>query len=243
MDKSQKIRLQKLIANRGLCSRRKAEERIREGEVQVNGKVAQIGQKVDSCKDHISLGGKPIGPTAPPRRVLILNKPKGIICSNDDPFHKRNVFGLLPNKYRKERLFCVGRLDKDSEGLIILTNDGALANRIAHPSHNVVKRYRVTLNKRFDSKLIPKLLAGVKYEGELLKVDRVVPLVKDSDNVRSIEVDLKHGRKREIRRLFESLHYQVKRLIRFQIGSLALSGLPAGAVRSLAEREIKMLWH
>jgi len=243
VNKSEKVRLQKVIANRGLCSRRKAEERIRQGEVWVNGKIAYIGQKVDACKDHIFVGKKPILPTAPKRQVLVLNKPKGFICSNNDPFHKENIFGLLPYKYRRERLFCVGRLDKDSEGLVILTNDGELAHHIMHPSHRVIKRYRVTLNKHFDIKLIPKLLTGVHSDGEWLKVDRVIPPTRSSNDVRTLEVVLSHGRKRELRRLFEAFQYRVKRLTRFQIGRIGMNRLPSGAVRSLSEHEIKQLWH
>lgn len=244
LNKSEKVRVQKVIANQGLCSRRKAEEWIREGEVWVNGKIAHIGQKVDVCKDHIFVGKKPVLSTTLQRRVLILNKPKGVICSNEDPFHKQNIFGLLPYKYRKERLFCVGRLDKDSEGLVILTNDGELAHRIMHPSYHIAKRYRVTLNKQFELKRIPKLLTGVNSEGEWLKVERVIPLAKKNSNaVRTLEVVLNHGRKREIRRLFAAFQYRVKRLVRLKIGNLGMNGLPSGAVRSLEEHEIQQLWH
>jgi len=240
--KTQLVRLQKLIADFGICSRRRAEAFILAGEVMVNGKLAEIGQKVNPCKDHIAILGKTLKSTSHTTCTLLLNKPRGLVCTNLDPHHGRTVFGLLPSRYGKIRLFCAGRLDKDSEGLLILTNDGALTQRLTHPSHRVLKRYRLTLDKPFDRGKIPLLLRGITVEGEVLKVEKVFPAKKGVEKDRRVEVHLSHGRKREIRRLFSALGYNVERLYRFQIGKLVLRGLSSGRCRLLEEKEISLLF-
>ncbi len=240
--KTQLVRLQKLIADIGICSRRRAEVFILAGEVSVNGKLAEIGQKVDPCKDHITMQGKTLKSSSQTTCTLLLNKPKGLVCTNLDPHHGRTVFDLLPPRYCKIRLFCAGRLDKESEGLLILTNDGALAQRLTHPSYRVLKRYRLTLDKPFDRGKIPLLLRGLTVEGELLKVEKVYTAKKGVEKVRRVEVHLQHGRKREIRRLFSALGYNVERLYRFQVGKLVLRGLGSGRCRLLQEKEISLLF-
>lgn len=236
------LRLQKFLAFQGVCSRRKAEERIRKGEVQVNGKIARVGQKIDPCKDSIFMGSTPVVTRTMERIVLLMHKPKGVVCTHADPFHERTVFDLLPRVYRKRRLFCVGRLDKASEGLLIFTNDGALCHCLTHPSHQVVKGYRVVLNHPFDEKGVPRLIKGIQVDGDWLRVDKVVPIrTKEMTAGRRLDVYLHQGHKREIRRLFEALHYRVTRLIRFQIGSLRLVACPYGSVRPLSQREISAL--
>lgn len=237
------IRLQKYIADHGLCSRRQAEDLIRDGLVVLNGTTATLGQKVRPGQDHVSVNGKKIHPRAVESVVLAMNKPKGVICSNRDPHHSQTIFDLLPAKYAKHRLFCVGRLDKDSEGLILITNNGELSNAIIHPSKGIVKRYHVTLNKAFDTALIPKLLQGVKKEGEHLHAKKIIMTTRGPDCDRRLEVHLEQGRKREIRRLFESFGFYVKRLQRFQIGQLILKRLPPGEVRELNNEDLDSLLH
>lgn len=235
------IRIHKFLAKQGLCSRRDAEVLIKDGLVEVNKKVAAIGQKIIPGKDHISVQGKSF--TSRPRKslTLALNKPRGLICSNHDPFHNQTVFDLLPTEFLKERLFCVGRLDKESEGLLILTNDGALAHRLTHPSALVIKRYEVTLNYPFESKKIPLLKRGLKVDGELLRVEKVVSLKKGPNSNCRLEIHLNHGRKREIRRLFEAFGYRVKKLTRIQIGGLTLHGIKPGYYHLLHTKDINKL--
>lgn len=242
MTEPETIRLQKLIADEGLASRREAEIWIRDGRVDVNGQTASLGQKVDPLNDKIKIDGRSLRPkTTRPKITLALNKPKGFLCSNEDPFHNKLVFDLLPKLYAKERLFCAGRLDKDSEGLIILTNDGDLANKITHPSQKIIKRYQVTLSRPIDPKHIPLLIKGVKDEGELLYALKVIPQKTGFKKELRVEVHLEQGRKREIRRLFERFGYFVDRLKRIQIGSFTLKGIPKGTIKKLSSQEISLL--
>lgn len=236
------VRVQKFLADRGLCSRREAEEWIREGRVKINGAMAELGAKVDPEQDSVSVGRKKITQDPVSKLTLIMNKPKGTLCTNHDPNAVLTVFTILPKEYLRERLFCAGRLDKDSEGMLILTNDGELANRITHPSGGVVKRYRITVQKPFNPELIPKLLRGVMDEGEHLCAKKIIPATTGPNPELRLEVHLEQGRKREIRRLFEAFGYHVKKLKRFQMGKLKLSGLGPGAVKPLSQAEIKSLF-
>ena len=208
----------------------------------VNGKVAQLGQKIDPCKDNIAVLGKAVPKHVPEKLTLVMHKPKGVICSNSDEYHQgKTVFDLLPRRYQHKRLFCVGRLDKDTEGLLLLTNDGDLANKIMHPSSGIVKRYQVTLNKPLDPKKIPLFIKGVKDEGEHLCAKEVIPATMGVDKEKRMVMHLVQGRKREIRRLCECLGYFVKKLKRVQIGQFAMKSLGPGETRELTERELKLI--
>ncbi|MBA4137151.1 MAG: rRNA pseudouridine synthase [Opitutus sp.] len=238
------VRIQKFIADSGLCSRRAAEAWIAAGEVYVNGKKAEIGQKVDPSTDRVSVKGKAVRPTPQPKVTLVMNKPRGLVCSNSDPHAvDGTIFDLLPREWSRLRLFCAGRLDKDSEGLLILTTDGDLANRLMHPSSVVVKRYHVILEEPFPASRLPLLVRGVKVEEEWLKVERA-QLVNPSADKRStsLDVHLHHGKKREIRQLFLALGYPVKRLRRYQIGSFRVKGIPLRGVKQLSTKEISQLF-
>ncbi len=236
------MRLQKFLAEAGVASRRKAEEMIREGRVEVNGDLATIGMSVGP-KDKVQADGRTIRLHKASRSLtLIMNKPKGVLCTNFDPHDAHTVFTILPEELQQERLFCAGRLDKDSEGMLILTNDGDLANRITHPSGGVVKRYRVMLNRPLDRAIIPKMLQGVTREGELLYALKIIPAPLGPDKELRCEVHLQQGRKREIRRLFEAFGYHVKKLKRIQMGKLVMKKLPPGAVRPLSQKELELLF-
>ena len=228
------MRIHKFLAQAGVCSRREAERLVAEGVVQVNGKVAVTGQPVDPAVDVVKCRGQHIKPLAR-TVVLMMNKPKGFLCTNDDSHGGQTVFDMVPPEYKQLRLFCVGRLDKDSEGLLLLTNDGALANKVMHPSGGVVKRYEIILNRDYDPTLTPRLLKGAMEEGELLRLKK---LIRHPDNAAHLEVHLDQGRKREIRRLFEIFGFHVKMLRRFQIGGLVLRKMPAGDCRPLSRKEI-----
>src|SRR3954468_8418457 len=166
------IRLQKFIADAGMCSRRAAEALIAHGEVWVNGTAATLGQKIVPGVDRVTISGKPVRTTAQPKITVAVHKPRGLVCSNDDPHHAATVFELLPREFSKFRFFCAGRLDLDSEGLVILTTDGDLANRLMHPSNVVTKRYHVTLKHPFPAGRLIQLVRGVVIEGERLQVER-----------------------------------------------------------------------
>lgn len=244
MPNAEPIRLQKYLADAGVCSRRAAEALIAQGEVWVNGKAAALGQKVDPGVDRVTVNGKNVRSVPQPRITLAMNKPRGLVCSNDDPFNPETVFSVLPRELSKYRFFCAGRLDKDSEGLLILTTDGDLANRLMHPSGVVVKRYHVTLKQPFPVTRLTQLVKGIVIEGERLKVERAA-LVNPSREGTSTDIDvhMHHGKKREIRQLFIALRYDVKRLRRYQIGALRLKGIPARAMKQLSSKEIESLFH
>jgi 23S rRNA pseudouridine2605 synthase len=243
MSSAEPIRLQKFIADSGVCSRRAAEVAIAHGEVWVNGEKASLGQKITPGVDKVTVRGKTVRTTAQPKITLAMNKPRGLICSNDDPHHGDTIFSVLPREFSKYRFFCAGRLDLDSEGLVILTTDGSLAHRLMHPSNVVVKRYYVILKQPFPAQRLALLVKGIVLEGERLKVERAA-LVNPGANQAStyLDVHMHHGKKREIRQLFTTLGYDVKRLRRYQIGALRLKGIPLHAVKQLSTKEIEMLF-
>lgn len=238
------IRVQKFIADAGVCSRRAAEALIAQGEVWVNGQAATPGQKVTPGVDKVTVSGKTVRTTAQPRVTLAVHKPRGLVCSNDDPHHSATVFDLLPREFAKFRFFCAGRLDLDSEGLVILTTDGDLANRLMHPSKTVVKRYHVVLKTDFPSARLPQLIRGVVIEGERLKVERAALINASVGGTSShLDVHMHHGKKREIRQLFTALGFDVKRLRRYQIGALQLKGIPLRAGKVLSTKDVESLFH
>src|SRR6185503_4520077 len=157
----------------------------------------------------------PVRPTAQPKVTVAVHKPRGLVCSNDDPHHAETVFALLPREFSRLRFFCAGRLDLDSEGLVILTTDGDLAHRLMHPSNVVVKRYHVTLKQPFPASRLIQLIRGVMLEGERLQVERAALInAGPAGSATDLDVHLHHGKKREIRQLFAALGYEVKRLRR-----------------------------
>lgn len=237
------IRLQKFLADAGICSRRAAEAAIEAGEVWVNGEKAELGQKIDPLQDKVTFAGKAVRNQPQPKLTVVVHKPRGLVCSNDDPHNPDTIFDLLPRQVQRYRFFCAGRLDKDSEGLVILTTDGDLAHRLMHPASGVVKRYHVRLDEPFPASRVKLLLRGVIVEGERLQVEHALllnPKVDGSSD--SLDVHLHHGKKREIRQLFLALGYTVRRLRRYQIGALRLKGIPLRAALSLSTKEIELLF-
>lgn len=237
------MRLHKYLSKAGVCSRRKAEEMIADGQVRVNGKIAQLGQSVIPGEDVVKIGKQIIVLEKRESIVLMMNKPRGYLCTNLDPNDGQTVFQLVPETWAANKLFCVGRLDKDSEGLLLITNDGELANRIIHPSSNILKRYEITLNREYDPALTPRLLKGVKIrdedgEEEFLRFSNVIRF----PDGKKLEIHLNQGRKREIRRLLEVFGFFVKSLRRFQIGGLILKKMPPGDCRKLTKKEIASIF-
>ncbi len=231
------IRLQKFLADAGVASRRSAEQFIVEGRVTVNGTtVTQLGSKVDPVSARVTVDGHPVKTK---RKVYAaLHKPVGYICTREDELGRRTVFDLLPADWTN--LFSVGRLDRDSEGLIFLTNDGDFSLKLTHPRYGVSKIYHAMVRGKVDQPAINRFIAGVEHEGELLKAER--GRVLSSNNSRSIvELELTQGKNREVRRLFEVLGHEVEHLRRVQIGPIKLGELPPGKWRILTESEIKSL--
>ena len=237
------IRLQKFLAEAGICSRRAAEALIAQQEVWVNGKAASLGQKITPGVDKVTVSGKPIKAAAQELMTLAVHKPRGLICSNEDPHNPETIFSMLPRELMRLRFFCAGRLDKDSEGLVILTTDGDLAHKLMHPSNIVVKRYLVVLKQPFPAARLPLLIKGIVIEGERLKVERAALVNAGvAGNATSLDVHMHHGKKREIRLLFTTLGYDVKRLRRYQIGAFQVKGFPMRAMKQLTPREIEQLF-
>ena len=234
-------RIQKIMANKGICSRREAEKWIAEGRVKVDGQPASIGQKVDPEVQDIVVNGKSINRLNPPKYVIAVNKPRGYVCSNEDSFAEKLVFELLPKQFLKMKLFVAGRLDKDSSGLVIITNDGAFAQRLTHPSHEIEKRYRVRFKPGLEREDFPWFMAGQRVDGEVLKFEKILVSPKEQAPFTEVDVILSHGKKREIRRLFQKSGRDVQRLRRLSIGRFQSRGIPIGGYRLLNEQEIQSL--
>jgi 23S rRNA pseudouridine2605 synthase len=231
------IRLQKYLSEAGVASRRASEQIILAGRVGVNGQIVRVlGTKVQPGKDEVTVDGAPVRL----RRKLhvALNKPPGYICSSSDPEKRHTILELLPKEW--EKLHSVGRLDKESEGLLFLTNDGDFSLKLTHPRYGLRKKYLVSALGRFDSVMAAKFLAGIEDAGEILKVVRV--RILSANNSRSVvELELAEGKNREIRRLFAAVDLAIERLQRISIGPIKLGELPPGKWRILTETEIKSL--
>ena len=230
-------RLQKILAHAGVATRRKCEEFIAAGRVTVDGKrVTEMGVKVDPDQHEICFDGRPIQPES--MLYFAVNKPRGYVCTNRSFKGEKRAVDLI--KGVGERLYAVGRLDKESEGLIILTNDGAFAEKLTHPRYEVPKAYHVEVNGPILQAELGRLVSGVAVEGELMRA-RKATLHSRSENVSRIELVLTEGRKREVRRMVEALGREVVRLVRVRIGSLKLGDIAPGQYRKLDGIEIKTL--
>lgn len=229
-------RLQKIMARAGLGSRRVCEEIIRQGRVEVDGKIATLGLKVDPARQHIVVDGRPL--TAPEPLVYIaLHKPRGVLAVSQDDRGRRTVRDLVPVS---GHLYPVGRLDATSEGLMLLTNDGALANRLTHPRYRHEKTYRVLVKGHVSDEALRKWERGVFLDRRRTAPARVTRL-RQEKNSTWLRVILREGRKRQIRRVALLLGHHVVRLIRERIGPLKLGQLESGQWRHLSEKEIKAL--
>lgn len=230
------MRLQKLMASAGVTSRRKAEEWIRAGRVSVNGVTARLGASADPEKDEIWLDGRPLAPE--PRAYWVLHKPRGVLSTTRDPQGRATVLDLLPAEARGRRLFPVGRLDLDSEGLLLLTNDGEVAQAMLHPSLGCEREYRVTVRGRVSPATRRLLAAGIELEDGPMAPCRVAPVRYDpGTDASTFELTLREGRKRQIRRALDALGHPVLRLIRIRMGPLRLGGLEPRQARPLTPAE------
>jgi 23S rRNA pseudouridine2605 synthase len=231
------VRLQKFLADAGVASRRASEQYITEGRVTVNGKVIkELGTKVDPDADHISVDNRPL--KAKRKLYLAVHKPRGYICSRNDPEGRATVHEFLPAEWTN--LYSVGRLDFLSEGLIFYTNDGDFSLKLTHPRYGIRKKYRATVAGTVTPEMAHQMEKGMFHEGENLRAEQA-RILKVGGGHSLVELTLREGKNREVRRLFESLGLTVQKLVRTHIGPIKLGELPKGKWRTLTAAEIKSL--
>jgi len=235
--KDNKIRLQKYMSENGIASRRKSEEMIEAGKVKVNGRVATLGDKVDPIRDKIVVSGKRVVRNKT-KMYIMLHKPRGFVTTMSDELGRKCVSELVEDA--GVRLFPVGRLDRNSEGLLLMTNDGAFSNMLTHPSRHVSKVYRVTVREKVTEEQLTKLTEGIMLDGtKTLPCD--IHIIDKGDNRTVLNVVLYEGRNRQIRRMCEAVGLTVIRLKRTEIAGVRLGMLPQGKWRELNEKEMQHL--
>ncbi len=232
------IRLNKFLSNAGVASRREADKLIVEGRIAVNNEVIQtLGAKIDDEKDIVTIDGKRIK-SKDQFQYLIMNKPTGYLVTLKDPLQRPTVLDLIPNL--KSRVFPVGRLDFDSEGLLLLTNDGELANRLMHPRYGIKKVYLVNVKNVPERSRLQILEKGIRIDGKKTAPAKVT-LLKPGSKSALIRIELTEGRKREVRRMFEAIGHPVRDLKRIQFAELNLKNLKRGHWRYLTSNEVSNL--
>ena len=224
------MRLNRYLAAAGICSRRKGDELIAAGRVTINGRACTDFSAQPTARDHVKVDGKLVH--VDPPITIALHKPAGFVCTKSDPHVRDTIYDLLPPNFR--RLAHIGRLDAQSEGLILLTNDGDLAQRLTHPRYKIDKEYEVTLDRALDRALTPKLTRGIFLDGERARIETLRFITPTK-----LRVILRQGINRQIRRMFEAIDYRVKHLARIRIGNLRLGDLPRGHWRMLTKRELE----
>jgi 23S rRNA pseudouridine2605 synthase len=234
-----RVRLNKYIANAGICSRREADVLITTGLIQVNDKiVTELGTKINPEVDVIKYNGRTLKDE---RKVyLLLNKPKGFITTSDDPQERKTVMELIDGACN-ERVYPVGRLDRNTTGLLLFTNDGELTKKLTHPSFGASKVYNVELDRNITKKDMEILVKGVELEDGMANVDKIDYIMNDPIDKKKVGVSIHSGKNRIIRRLFESLGYEVKKLDRVYFAGLTKKNLLRGKYRFLTEQEIAFL--
>ncbi len=229
-------RLQKILSQSGLCSRREAEKWISEGRVKVNGRRAKLGDRACAQKDRIMVDGRPVG-LAEEKKYIMLYKPRGYVTTMKDEHGRKNVAGLVRNC--RARVVPVGRLDYNSEGLLLLTNDGELLNALTHPSHEVDKHYEARVRGRLEN--IPKLSAPMEIDGYTIR-PAVVTVLEQDELSAKLSITIHEGRNRQIRKMCEQCGLEVRRLKRVAVGEMPLDpGLKPGHWRELTPEELNYL--
>ena len=239
MANNNEVRLQKFMAEQGVASRRKSEDLIRAGKVKVNGHIAEIGMKINPRKDLVTVGKQKLTNVKNRKMVYImLNKPRGYVTTVSDELGRKTVMDLLPDFGC--RIYPVGRLDKDSEGLLLLTNDGSFTNCMTHPSHEYAKVYRVTVRPVVNDEILFNLRNGIEIDGRKTAPCEVNVLTEEENRV-VLEFILHEGRNRQIRKMCESQGLEVARLKRISIGPIKLGMLKQGDYKELSEQDVKKL--
>jgi len=232
----EKIRLNRFIANSGVCSRREADEIIRKGLISVNGKqITDLGTKV-GYGDDVKYRGKRL--SAEKKVYILLNKPRGYVTTVEDPHALHTVLELIGNACT-ERVYPVGRLDKETTGILLLTNDGDLTGKLTHPKYNRKKIYHVFLDRNLPKEDLFRLTEGINLEGDIVAADAIS--YADPDDRSQVGIEIHSGQNRVVRRMFESLGYRVKKLDRVYFAGLTKKNLQRGKWRFLTEKEISML--
>jgi 23S rRNA pseudouridine2605 synthase len=232
------VRLQKILASAGIASRRHCEQLLRDGRVTVNGRTAKLGESADPLSDSIALDGRPVA--TEPLAYWIAHKPVDVVTTVFDPQGRRTVLDLLPETSR--RLYPVGRLDRDTEGLMLLTNDGLVAHALLHPSHGSEREYRVTVRGRIARGTLGSLERGIVLDGRRTAPARVGrPRVDVRRGTTTFGLVVTEGRKRQIRRSMSALGHPVQRLVRIRMGPLRLGRLQCGHARPLRSEEVRRL--
>lgn len=231
------MRINKFLAEKGIASRRHADEMIEAGRVQLNGKLATLGANVEEG-DEVLLDGQSIETGEKKEEYYMMNKPKGVVCTASDDRGRKTVTDLLPDTIG--RVFPVGRLDYATEGLLILTNDGDLAFRLTHPSTEIPKTYMAKIEGTLTEKDLNPIRSGIELDGVLTKKCRA-HIVETNKAYTKVEITIKEGKNRQIRRMFEAIGKNVELLRRVSIGQLRLKGLDRGQYRPLTEQEILYL--
>ena len=232
-----KVRLQKYLSECGVASRRKAEDLIAAGKVKVNGRPASIGDKIDPKNDTVVVAGKKVRKSKK-NTYIMLHKPRGFITTLSDEMGRKCVAQLIEDV--GTRVYPVGRLDRDSEGLLLLTDDGEFANSLTHPTHHVPKTYRVTVRPTITEEQITALTTGIEIDGRMTMPSEVRVLEKKEGRV-VLEIIIYEGRNRQIRKMCDALGLEVARLKRTQIGSVKLGMLKQGDWRNLTDEEVHKL--
>lgn len=236
--KDNRIRLQKLLADMGVASRRKSEQMIADGLIKVNGTVAKIGDKVDPSRDKVYVRGKRLAVSGNSHYYIMLNKPRGFVTTMSDEMGRKCVAELVSDI--PARVYPVGRLDRDSEGLLLMTNDGEFANLVMHPARHIYKVYRVTVRPSITEEQITKMCTGMEIDGRKTAPCEVRVIQKQEGRV-VLEIVLHEGRNRQIRKMCEQLNLEVARLKRTEIGQIKLGMLQPGKWRSLTHDEYKKI--
>lgn len=226
------MRLNRFLATAGVGSRRHCDDLIASGQVTINGRRCTDFSTEPTAHDHVKVGGKLVRAEQPLH--IALHKPAGFVSTKKDPHAENTIFDLLPPKF--PRLFHIGRLDAQSEGLLILSNDGALAQTLTHPRYKIEKEYEVTVDHRWDPALASKLLRGIFLDGQRAQIARLIAI-----GPTRLRIVLRQGINRQIRRMFYEIGYDVERLLRTRIGTLRLGDLPRGHWRPLTRAELSSL--
>ena len=231
------MRINKFLAEQGIASRRHADEMIEKGRVQINGVVATLGASVEEG-DEVLVDGKPITAQEKELEYYIMNKPKGVICTVSDDRGRKTVMDLLPEGVG--RVFPVGRLDYETEGLLLFTNDGDLSYRLTHPKSEIPKTYMVKLEGTMSEKDLNPIRSGIELDGILTKKCKA-HIVETHKEYTKVHITITEGKNRQVRRMFEAIGKTVAFLKRVSIGKLKLTGMDRGEVRPLTEKEIEYL--
>ncbi len=233
------MRINKYLASLGVASRRKVDTLISEGKVKINGRTVKLGEQIEPGKDKVTVGGREVESTTPDKVYFAVNKPKGVVSTARDTHGRRTVVSLVKSK---ERLFPVGRLDMESEGLMLLTNDGELMQRMTHPKYHVLKVYEVVVLGSVGDEKIGRMRSGMKLRGGDVTRPAKVKVESRNEHKTVLIIELGEGKNRQIRRMCEALHLHLLDLKRVELGSLKLDDLGTGQFRALKEEEINGLY-